>query len=135
MVLNSELDYLQDFIGKINTTHTVNTIETIRNINLIADTQGVLIFTGEIVGTGSYSLRKRYPIQYKDATEGALNTAMYNLTEGIRKLNAREVITSYTRPNSLIGINFISSGTEYFNIKAGVWYGNNITIEAEWLIT
>lgn len=135
MVDDSELDYLATFIGKVNTTHTVKTIETVRNINTIEDTQSVLIYSGETIGAGSYSVKRQYKLQYKDVTEAALNSSIYAIVEGIRKLNAREAIAAYTKPNSLIGIKFISSANDYFHIGAGNWYGNNVKIEAEWLIT
>lgn len=134
MADDSELDYIATFIGKVNTAHTVKTIETVRNINLINDTQSVLIFAGETVGNKKISIKRRYHIQYKDATEGALNSSFYALNEGIRKANARETITDWTRPTNLIGFTFISGGGDYYQIKGGNWYGN-VTLEAEWLTT
>lgn len=114
--------------------HTVATIETTRNINLIEDSQSILIYTGESLGGTPYSIKREYTMQYKDISESALNTAFYALLEGIRKLNNRETIKGYTKPNSLIGLKFISSNNDYYNIGAGNWYGNSIRIQAEWLI-
>ena len=132
-MVSSELDYIDDFLSKVHTTYTVETIQTTRNIANIGDTQAILVYSGEIVSTTMISVIKQHKIQYWDATEEALNTAIYALIEGVRKLNAREAITSYTKPNALIGIQIISSGKDYYNIKSGVWSANSIKIEVEWL--
>jgi hypothetical protein len=134
MADDSELDYIITFIGKVNTAHTPKSIETTKNINLIDDTQSVLIYAGETLSSTSYSIMRQYHLQYKDATEGALNASIYALIEGIRKLNTRETITAYTKPTSLIGMQFISSGKDYKNHLSGNWYAN-IIITAEWLTT
>ena len=134
MVDDSELDYIADFLRKVHTAHTVHTIETTRNIALIPDSQSILVYTGEVLGSSGIIVQKRYPLKYKDATEGALNSSIYALVEGIRKLNSREAITSYTRNTSLVGMKFISSGLDFYNINSGKWYAN-IKILAEWLTT
>jgi hypothetical protein len=132
MADDSELDYIATFIGKVNTAHTVATIETIRNINSINDNQSVLIYAGETLSNDGIIINRQYKMQYKDASEGALNSAIYALIEGIRKLNTRETITDYTKPNSLVGGAFVSGGKDYFNIGAGNWY-TNVIIIMRWL--
>lgn len=134
MADDSELDYIADFLRKVHTAHTVNTIETTMNINLIEDTQSILLYAGMALGASQISIKKQYHIQYKDTSEGTLNSSIYALIEGIRKLNAREAIASYTRNTSLIGMSFVSSGLDFHNIKAGLWY-SNVKIIVEWLIT
>lgn len=127
-----ELAYIKTFIEKVNTTHTVATIETTKNIHTIADTQAVLIYPGESLSADRIMVKRQYKLQYKDATEGALNASIYALCEGIDKLNAREVITAYTRPTSLVGMSFVSSGLDYHQMIAKEWYAN-ITITVTWL--
>jgi len=134
MADDSELDYIDTFLTALHTGYTVQTIETTRNINLIADTQSVLVFAGETMGSTILTVIRRYPLQYRDTTEGNLNAAFYALNEGIRKLNARDTIAGYTKPTSLVGMKLVSGGKDYYQIKSGSWYGN-ISIEAEWLTT
>lgn len=132
MADDSELDYIMTFIGKVNTTHTIASIETTKNINSINNTQSVLIYGGETLSVSGSIMKRQYHIQYKDATEGALNSSLYTLVEGIEKLNARETITDYTKPNSLVGMQFISTGLDYHSFTNGNWYAN-ILITADWL--
>ena len=132
MADDSELDYIADFLRKVHTAHTVNTIEVTRNINLITDTQSILVYAGETMGSTMITIKRRYHLQYKDASEGVLNSSFYALIVGVKKVNARETITSYTRPTTLIGMKVISGGNDFFQMKSGNWYGN-IIIEAEWL--
>lgn len=134
MADDSELDYIATFLGKVHTTHTIKTIETTRNINLIADTQSILVYAGETIKSDIITIKRYYHLQYKDTTEAALNASLYGLNEGIRKANARITITDWTRPSSLIGLKIISGSADYFQIKGGNWYGN-VIIEAEWLTT
>lgn len=132
---DSELDYIKDFLEEVHDGHTVATIETTRNIHTIADTQAILLYAGESLGASGIEIERQYHLQYKDASEGALNAAMYALIEGIRKLNARETISvTYTRESSLIGLKFISGGLDYHQMTAGNWYAN-ILITAKWLTT
>ena len=132
MADDSELDYIADFLVKVHTTHTVKTIETTRNINLISDTQSILLYAGHAMGTSGLILSKQYHLQYKDATEGALNSSIYALIEGMRKLNAREAITSYTRNTSLVGMKFLNSSKDFFQMAGGNWYANAYII-VKWL--
>ncbi len=132
MADDSELDYIADFLTKVHTTHTVSTIEFKRNINLINDTQSILLYAGNALYTDGVILNKQYHIQYKDATEGALNSSIYALIEGIRKLNAREAITSYTRDTSLVGMRFMSSTKDYYEKAGDHWYAN-VYIIVKWI--
>ena len=134
MADDSELDYIADFLRKVHTTHTIATIETTRNINFIEDAQSILLFSGESISADRIMIKRQYPLKYKDASEGALNSSIYALCEGINKLNARETIVSYTRNTSLVGMKFISSGLDYYNIKSGIWYAN-VKISVTWLTT
>lgn len=133
MADDSELDYIADFLRKVHTTHTVNTAETTLNINTIIDTQSILVYPGESLSSSGIILKRQYNLQYKDATEGALNASVYALIEGIRKLNAREAITSYTRDTSLVGMQFVSSGLDFHQMKIGNWYAN-IKIIVTWIV-
>lgn len=130
---DSELDYIADFLRKVHTTYTVATIETTRNIHTIDDTQAILLYAGESISSSGNILKRQYKLQYKDASEGVLNASFYALIEGIRKLNAREAITSYTRNTSLVGMQFVSSGLDYHQMTAGNWYAN-IKIIVKWIV-
>ena len=132
MVDDSELDYIADFLRKVHTTYTVETLETTTNINIIADEQACLLYSGRALGGSGVITKKQYQIQYRNTTEGLLNATIYALIEGIRKLNAREVITSYTRDTSLIEIMFLSSGLDFHNLKSRKWYAN-VYIIVTWL--
>jgi len=131
MAPDSELDYIKAFLEKIHTTHTVATIETTRNINIIEDAQSILVYTGEILDVNYNIIEKQYKISYKDATEGALNSTLYALINGINKLNKRETITDYTKPNSLLGMKLLSTTKDWYNIGSS-WYAN-ATIVAWWI--
>ena len=132
MVDDSELDHIKTFIEAVNTTHTVITIETSRNINLVGDLQSVLIYPGESLSADRIMIKRQYALQYKDASEGALNSSIYALCEGIDKLNARETITAYTKPNSLVGMSFVSSGLDYYKSQGNTWFAN-VKIIVKWL--
>ncbi len=132
MADDSELDHIANFLVRVHTTHTVKTIESTRNINLIADTQSILLYAGQALSSSGIILNKQYKISYKDASEGALNSSIYALIAGIRKLNAREAIASYERATSLVGIDFLSTGRDYYEKPAGNWYAN-VQIIVKWL--
>ena len=134
MADDSELDYIKEFLVRVHTTHTISTIETIRNVNLISDTQSILVYPGESISSSGNILKRQYTLKYRDASEGALNASIYALIEGIRKLNAREAITSYTRDTSLVGMQFVSTGLDYFQANAGSWYANNVKIIVKWIV-
>jgi hypothetical protein len=127
-----ELAYIKTFLEKIHTTHTIATIETTKNIHMIDDTQSILVYAGESLSADRIMIKKQYNLQYIDASEGALNASIYALCEGIDKLNAREAIAAYTRPNSLVGMSFLSSGKDYHQMEAGEWYAN-VKIIVKWL--
>jgi len=110
----------------------IDTIETTRNIHMINDTQSILVYAGESLSADRIMIKRQYNLQFKDASEGALNANIYALCEGMDKLNARETITAYTKPASLIGISFLSGGKDYHQMTAGEWY-TNIKIIAKWL--
>ena len=129
---DSELDYIADFLRKVLTTYTVETIETTTNINTIADEQACLVYSGRALGASAVIIKKQYKIQFRNETEALLNATIYALIEGIRKLNSREVITSYTRDTSLIEMLFLSSGLDFHNLKSRKWYAN-VDIIVTWL--
>ena len=110
----------------------IATIETTTNIHLIEDTQSILVYAGESLSADRIMIKRQYALQYKDATEGALNSSIYALCEGIDKLNARETITAYTKPNSLVGMSFLSGGKDYHQMTAGQWFAN-VKIIVKWL--
>lgn len=130
---DSELDYIYDFLIRVNTAHTIATFETTKNIHVINDPQAILVYPGESLSSSGNIIKRQYKLQYKDASEGALNASIYALIEGIRKLNAREAIDSYTRDTSLVGMQFVSSGLDYHQMNSGNWYGN-ITIIVKWIV-
>ena len=132
MADDSELDYIADFLRKVLTTYTVETLETTTNINYINDEQACLVFSGRALGASGVIAKKQYQIQFRNETEALLNATIYALIEGIRKLNARETITSYKRDTSLIEIMFLSSGLDFHNLKAKKWYAN-VYIIVTWL--
>ncbi len=111
--------------------HTVATIQTTRNINLIADTKSILVYAGHVLGFDGLHLSKQYHLQYRDEDEGKLNATIYALIEGIKKLNKREAITSYTRNTSLVGIDFLLSSKDYFEKAGNHWYAN-VYIIVKW---
>ena len=129
---DSELDWIKTFLEKVHTTYTVATIETTKNINNILDTQSILVYPGESLSADRIMIKRQYALQYKDASEGALNSSIYALCEGIDKLNAREAIAAYTRPAALVGMSFVSSGLDFHKIGAGKWYAN-VKIIVKWL--
>ena len=133
MVDDSELDYIKDFLVRVHTAHTIATIETTLNIHTINDTQAILLYGGESISSSGNILKRQYKLQYKDASEGALNASIYALIEGIRKLNAREAITSYTRDTSLVGMQFVSTGLDYHQMNSGNWY-SNVKIIVKWIV-
>jgi len=132
MADDSELDYIKTFLEKVHTTHTIATIETTKNIHMINDTQAILVYAGESLSADRIMIKKQYSLQFKDASEGALNSSIYALCEGIDKLNARETIAAYTKPNSLVGMSFLSSGKDYHQMVAGQWFAN-VKIIVKWL--
>jgi hypothetical protein len=132
MADDSELDYIDTFLTAIHTGYTVETIETTRNINMIADTQAVLVYTGEALNNNGIIINKQYKLQYKDTSEGNLNSAIYGLIEGIRKLNARETIAGYTKDTSIVGMEFVGTGLDYYHVGANTWYAN-VKIIVRWL--
>ena len=128
----SELASIKTFLEKVHTAHTVATIETTKNIHMINDTQAILVYAGQSLSADRIMIKRQYALQYKDATEAALNASIYALCEGIDKLNARETITAYTKPAALVGMSFLSSGKDYHQMTAGNWY-TNIQIISKWL--
>ncbi len=127
----AELAFILDFLAKVHTAHTAKDITTTRNINLINDTQSILLYAGHILGYDGLHLIKQYHVQYKDATEAALNASIYALIEGIKKLNKREAIASYTRDTSLVGIDFLLSSKDYYEKAGEHWYAN-VYIIVKW---
>jgi len=127
-------DLATDVVGLYYYTdgHTVKTIETTRNVNFHDDSQAILVYAGHALGSSGIILNKQYHLQYRDATEGALNSSIYALIEGMRKLNARETITGYTRNTSLVGMRFLNSSKDFFQPAGGNWYAN-IYIIVKWL--
>ncbi len=120
----AELGFIMDFLAKVHTTHTVKEITTTRNINLINDAQSILVYAGHVIGFDGLHLKKQYHLQYKDASEAALNASIYALIEGIKKLNKREAIPSFTRDTSLVGIQFLLSSKDFYQMVGRNWYAN-----------
>jgi len=51
---------------------------------------------------------------------------------GIKDLNERTAIASYTKPASLIGLEILLGNKDFFSASSQQWY-TTITIIAEWL--
>lgn len=121
------------FLGKVHTAATAGQIETYGNITLIDDTQRMFVLPGETVSTTAYSHVDRYKVQISETSEANLTTALNNIILGIWKLNTRQTIASYTRPSSLMNIEFVNSTKAYYNAKTKRW-DRDIYLDIEWSI-
>lgn len=121
MVDDSELDYIRTFLGKVHTAATAKQKEETGRLGLIADTQRLLIFPGELITSDSYTYKKRYKVQVSETSEANLTTALNNIIDGIYKFNTQQTITSYTRPTTMLHIKLRDSTLNKFNKKSTRW--------------
>ena len=132
MADDSELDYLRTFLGKVHTGATANSLSEKRNISQIADTQRMLIFPPEIMGSvGEDFVWKRYKVQVSEPTEAGMTTAINNVLIGIKKINKRTAITDFTRPSSLCHMKWANS-TKAFEDPYTKRWGCSFMLDVEW---
>jgi len=70
-------------------------------------------------------------VKLSESSEANLTTAINNIQIGIEKLNRRETITEYTKPDSLVGIEFANGNAAYFNVTTKRC-DQDIYLDVEW---
>lgn len=130
---DSELDYVRTFLGKVHTAATAKHKDETGKLALIADTQRILVFPGELIGTLDYIYQKRFKVQVSETSEANLTTALNNIINGIYKFNTRQTISGYTRPSSMIHILLREAGETKNNKKSGRW-SCEIKLDIDWSV-
>jgi len=131
LVDDSELDYIRTFLLKVHTAATTKQKEEQPRLSKIADTERMLVNEGEVLKTSDYSVTKRYKVDIEADSEANLSAAINNIVIGIRKLEAWQTITAYTRPASLYHIIFRNANKAQLFGKRGTWT-QTIELEVEW---
>ena len=132
MVDDSELDYIRTFLNCVHTAATTKHIQEVGNLLMVADTQKMLLFPPEILGSdGDDFMWKRYMVKVSETSEANLTTAINNILIGIKKFNKRIAITSFTRPTTMCHMKWSNSNKAYFNFKSKR-FELDIWIDIEW---
>lgn len=133
MAVDTELQNIRTLLGKSHTTATAKTFTEIKKIDLIDDTERILVYPGEIIKSsfmGFYT--KRYLVKLSEVGEAGL-TAMYNdICIGLEKMNKRIVITSFTRLSTMIHGEIAYSNKAYENRKKSNRWEMDIFLDITW---
>ena len=133
MADDSELDYVRTFLNKVHTVMTFKSFSEARVITAINDTQRGLVYPPELMSaTDNYTI-KRFDVLLSETTEANLTTAISNILLGIKKLNRREAITTYTRPAALCNIKLMK-GTKAFEQGTTKRWNQTITLDIMWSV-
>jgi len=124
------------FLGKCHTTATVVTWTTRKNVNLIDDTERMLVHLPEMFDPESNILfyRERYRITLSETGEAALTAMLNDIKTNIIKLNLRQAIAAYTRPSTLCNIELHHSNKAWEHKRTKRWE-RDIFIDVEWSVS
>ena len=127
-----ELNDLKTFLGKVHTVATVKDITEYRSIWNIPDTQRMLVYSGEFVSQHNTFYKKRFKVQISETSEANLTTALNNIINGTNDVNKRIPIEGYTKPSTLVYINFAAQGQAQENPIMKIW-NIDIFLDATWV--
>lgn len=102
MADDSNLDYVRTFIAACHTTATVKQFSEAKNINLINDTERILIYPPELISVDFNHYTERYMVKLSEVNEAGLLGMRNDIITNIEKLNKRETIAGYTRETTLL---------------------------------
>jgi len=119
------------FLGKCHTTATVVTWTTRKNVNLIDDTERMLVYPPELIGQDNLFYTERYMIKLSETGEAALTAMLNDIITNIEKLNKRQAIAAYTRPSTLCNIE-LKHSNRVFELKRTKRWERDIFIDVEW---
>ena len=133
MADDSELDYVRTFLGAVHTAMTFKSFSETKVITAIDDTQRGLVYPPELMSaTDNYTI-KRFDVLLSETNEANLTTAISNILAGIKKLNRREAITSYTRPAVLCNIKLMK-GTKAWEHSTTKRWNQTIILDIMWSV-
>lgn len=128
----SDLDCVRTFLLKVHTPATTKHIDETAKITRINDTQRIMVYQGELMGSnGDDFFWKRYKVVISETSAANLITALNNIFIGIKKFNKRTAITGFTRPATMCHMKYGKS-TEAKHKKNTPHWMCELWIDVEW---
>ena len=119
------------FLKQCHSTATVNTITTVKNINLINDTERMLVYPPELISVDFNHYTERYLIKLSETTEATLTAMMSDIINNIDNLNKRIAVGTFTRPSTMLNAELKNSNKAFENGITKRW-DRDIYIDVEW---
>lgn len=119
------------FLKQCHTSATVNNYTQVKKIDLINDTEKMLVYLPERIGVDNNHYTDRYMVKLSETTEITLTAMLSDIMTNIEKLNLRQAVGTFTRPTTMLNIEFHHSNKAFENGKTKRW-DQDIYIDVEW---
>jgi len=119
------------FLKQCHSSATVSTFTTYKNINLINDTEKMLVYLPERIGVDINHYIDRYMVKLSETGEATLTAMLNDILDNITKLNLRQAVGTFTRPTTMLNIEFKHSN-KAFELKRTKRWEQDIYIDVEW---
>lgn len=119
------------FLKQCHTTATVNNFTQVKKIDLINDTERMLVYLPELISVDFNHYTERYMIKLSETTEITLTAMLSDIIDNIDNLNKRIAVGTFTRPTTMLNIELKHSNKAFENGITKRW-DRDIFIDVEW---
>lgn len=120
------------FLKQCHTTATVNTFTELKNIHSIDDTEKMLVYPPERIGADLNHYIDRYMVKLSETGEATLTAMLNDILTNIIKLNLRQAVGTFTRPTTMLNIEFHHSNKAFEHKGTIKRWDVDIYIDVEW---
>ena len=120
------------FLKECHSTATVNNYTQVKKIELINDTEKMLVYLPERVGVDLNHYTDRYMVKLSETGEITLTAMLSDILTNILKLNLRQAVGSFTRPTTMLNIEFHHSNKAFEHKGTIKRWDIDIYIDVEW---